>query len=705
LNSLEKRQVKPQDYQYGVGFKNQPNGRIIVFEENDRSLCREYSKDHRNTWYCCYCLRSNKKLYAYMRADIFCVPPEHSCKPKSYTTVMQDQQEIRDRYAVANSNQSLLSPGITLSNVVPVKPGASSALPSPRTPISIDRSPRTRSIRSQSSSMSSRPPPPPNVLPVASIEVPVKPVTENQVRQRQRTVTPKTVISQTPKSTFIPVFSNTSQPTTQGTSSKYREVDATDYQYGYNEHGDVQKRLIVFEEDRRFCREYNKTETDRWKCVNCKYGVARKDDDKFFVTFKHECNPISVRKSSQLQSEYKSKAITQGKLNGDGGRGSVTSMSSKHASEDGNETASHDFNLREKRPSSTSAFAINSSLREVPNDEWEYGFDTAGEKEKRIIVFEPNTNHVYAREFRNDAADTRCLGCAKDRRLHARWYDNKLFVPYNDAHICDPRLYEDIQRKQEKIEFGKTTGRNADRILRSKRARVTAEDTDTSNSPIAGDYDDSYDTSEPPEPKKSRIIKNDNTNVQQRFSAPKVYGPSNTSTMVNYYNPSAFVIAQCCKKLNIKYTPEAYTFWSNIDFNHISPSSRPTKTFPTKESMYHGFSCFSLYLTGNESNTILIREMINRFVYNNFKTLGECMGHDFSQLSHETPLIRDTLWSFSLTEVHLECISRWFDCRIGIYGNGEWKRYGEWDIEDCDALTFLVEFKNGKYSPILSVSA
>jgi hypothetical protein len=25
-------------------------------------------------------------------------------------------------------------------------------------------------------------------------------------------------------------------------------------------------------------------------------------------------------------------------------------MSSKHASEDGNETASHDFNLREKRP-------------------------------------------------------------------------------------------------------------------------------------------------------------------------------------------------------------------------------------------------------------------------------------------------------------------------------------------------------------------
>uniref|UniRef100_A0A914XW85 Uncharacterized protein n=1 Tax=Panagrolaimus superbus TaxID=310955 RepID=A0A914XW85_9BILA len=722
FNSLEKRPVKPEDYQYGVGFKNQTDGRIIVFEENNRNYVREYSYDHKNTWYCRYCLRGNKKLYAFLKDSIFYVPPSHNCQPKLYTAVMREQQEIRARYTVANPNQNLLSPGNCLSNVAPVKPFIAGTVSAEHSPSSSARSSRQRSNNSQSSNVPIKSSAI-NSLPIASVEVSAKPITEQELRQQRQRIQSKSssskyVISEIPKSTFIPVFSNNSQPTSaQSTSAKYREVDSYDFHYGFNEHGDLRKRLIVYEIDRRFVREYNSTETDRWKCINCKYGVARKDDEKFVVTVKHECAPIVAIKSRELQAKYK--AIAEMKVKTGNGRVTSSTTNTSHSVErpEAASRSSNDdnvnFNLRDKRrPSSTSNNAITSSLREVNLNDWKYGFDTAGEIEKRVIVFEPNTNHVYVREYRNDGTDTRCLGCAKKGRVQAKWVENRLFVPYPDAHSCKPRLYEEVQNRQKNNEskLGKKRERSQDRSLRSKRTRIAAEDTDTSNSPTTGEYDEGYnvvETSEILKPKKSAITeKVQETIAPSSIATMKVkkYAPSNDSTIVNYYNPSAFFLSECCKKLCIKYTSTAYQFWSNNECEQVSSLSRPYKTFPTSEEMYHGFSCFSLYLTGNESNSSLIREMTNRYIYNNFKSLGKCMGHDFSEFNHETPIIRETLFSFSLTEIHLECLSRWFDCRIGIFNNGKWTRYGNWDDEDCDVLTFLMQIKDGKYDPILSLT-
>uniref|UniRef100_A0A914Y8X7 Uncharacterized protein n=1 Tax=Panagrolaimus superbus TaxID=310955 RepID=A0A914Y8X7_9BILA len=76
------------------------------------------------------------------------------------------------------------------------------------------------------------------------------------------------------------------------------------------------------------------------------------------------------------------------------------------------------------------------------------------------------------------------------------------------------------------------------------------------------------------------------------------------------------------------------------------------------------------------------------------------MGHNFSQYNHENPIVRDTLFSFGLTEVHLECLSRWFDCRIGVYDEKNWKRYGNWDDGNSDAATFLITMQDGKFMPI-----
>lgn len=98
---------------------------------------------------------------------------------------------------------------------------------------------------------------------------------------------------------------------------------------------------------------------------------------------------------------------------------------------------------------------------------------------------------------------------------------------------------------------------------------------------------------------------------------------SNVSTTVTHYNPSAFFLSSCCKKLNINYSTDAYKFWGQVNIAEISSTSRPQNIFETSEQMYHGFNCLSLYLTGTESNTILIREMINRHIYENFKSLGK----------------------------------------------------------------------------------
>ena len=81
--------------------------------------------------------------------------------------------------------------------------------------------------------------------------------------------------------------------------------------------------------------------------------------------------------------------------------------------------------------------------------------------------------------------------------------------------------------------------------------------------------------------------------------------------------------------------------------------------------------------------------------------LGNCLGHNFSEYSRETPFMGEIFTSFSLTDVHLEMMSKWLGIRFAVFTNDEWKLYGNWNENGLPSV--IMECNNGKYQPILSI--
>uniref|UniRef100_A0AC34G3L1 Uncharacterized protein n=1 Tax=Panagrolaimus sp. ES5 TaxID=591445 RepID=A0AC34G3L1_9BILA len=142
------------------------------------------------------------------------------------------------------------------------------------------------------------------------------------------------------------------------------------------------------------------------------------------------------------------------------------------------------------------------------------------------------------------------------------------------------------------------------------------------------------------------------------------------STTVRFFNPSAYEIEECCKKLNLPYFSDAYTFWSKTVIKEISSTSIPNQLYSVVNES-SGFACLSLFLTGTETNASLI----------NF---------NFNQKYFIKNLIEIALCHF-------------FECRIGIFADGKWERYGSWDDETANILSFLMKKDGDKFCPILSL--
>uniref|UniRef100_A0A914QNA6 Uncharacterized protein n=1 Tax=Panagrolaimus davidi TaxID=227884 RepID=A0A914QNA6_9BILA len=175
-------------------------------------------------------------------------------------------------------------------------------------------------------------------------------------------------------------------------------------------------------------------------------------------------------------------------------------------------------------------------------------------------------------------------------------------------------------------------------------------------------------------------------------SSTSLSNSSDLTTTINCYKPSSFFLKKSCEKLEIEVCNEEYNiFW--FDFKKVSPNSIPENIYETFEEIYHGFECISLYFTGNEENAAFIREKINQhFYYQNSQ----------NPISREKE--GETLFSKSIKELHFQTISKWFDCRIGIFVENNWKRFGNWTETDSDIPTMLLEMKeNGKYFIIKSL--
>uniref|UniRef100_A0AC35F6D8 Uncharacterized protein n=1 Tax=Panagrolaimus sp. PS1159 TaxID=55785 RepID=A0AC35F6D8_9BILA len=533
INSLSKLEILPSNYEFGVDIKNTLNARVFVFEEHDRNFGRQYGKQG-DKYFCrgCYYLAARKVYAVFKDENIFCVPPIHLCKPRKYEEVMEEQQKIKEKFdTIANEAAVIASTPST----------SSSSQNMPKVLLSIKPA-------------------------IASISLQTNPITEEELNRLRNSA-----------NIFRPSFSSIPSPPINVLPG-FRVVDLFEFEYGFNEHGEKLKRILVREpNDRKFLREYYSTETGIWQCLNCSIGTATKIDENFCVPIEHDCEPIPLNLSKERQSTYQ---------------------------------------VLYKALQTASPYSIN-------NDSLLSRFS-----------FENNIR----RSSGNSARVTKRMSTAENAG-----YSNGMMT-----------------NKRARNSFGQPSFLN-----------------------------NSYTST------SSQLLGNISINGSQR------YQPSNPTTTVKLYKPSSFTLEKLCQKLGIDYSDNAYQFWLNINIKQISPSSIPDEVFSVTTTINPGFSSISLFLTGSETFASKIKEDLNKYFIVNHKTLGESLGQDLSRLDH--PLVSQTLFQESATELHFETIIHLFQCRIGIFCDGKWKRYGNWNETNADIPVFLMEKKNDNYFPILSL--
>uniref|UniRef100_A0A914Z6T6 Uncharacterized protein n=1 Tax=Panagrolaimus superbus TaxID=310955 RepID=A0A914Z6T6_9BILA len=171
-----------------------------------------------------------------------------------------------------------------------------------------------------------------------------------------------------------------------------------------------------------------------------------------------------------------------------------------------------------------------------------------------------------------------------------------------------------------------------------ERSPTFEQDEDINPSVIEQDIDSPIS----PFPSKSVSKPAEDESMEEKKPADTVYFSttqilsSTLSTTVRFFNPSAYELEKCCKKVELQYLSEAYTFWSNTVIKEISPKSVPNKIFPVDNDS-SGFACFSLFLTGTEINASKINVTFNqKYFIKNLIEIGKFYNEDLSQLNAKT---------------------------------------------------------------------
>uniref|UniRef100_A0A914PUN5 Uncharacterized protein n=1 Tax=Panagrolaimus davidi TaxID=227884 RepID=A0A914PUN5_9BILA len=271
----ERRKVFPNDYEYGNTLTNKPNGRIIVFEENDRQHCREYTFSHRNSWYCRFCLTvSGQKIYAHMNQDeTFDVLIKHFCKAITYEESKYNQERIKEKFSREKAPRKRSALSFSKDDLA-----ADNKLTSSKN----SRATRSRTINSSE---------------VYNLRMP-------------ETKRPRKFEQKYLNSEFSGDFSrNTggqSSKFSTSTSTGFREVLPADWRLGYDRTGFYARRVIVFEaNDRNYAREYGNSDVCK-RCHGC-YRLQKtvnlkwSDGNQLCVPTNHICKPKLYSEIEQEQ--------------------------------------------------------------------------------------------------------------------------------------------------------------------------------------------------------------------------------------------------------------------------------------------------------------------------------------------------------------------------------------------------------------------
>uniref|UniRef100_A0A914R1Y0 Uncharacterized protein n=1 Tax=Panagrolaimus davidi TaxID=227884 RepID=A0A914R1Y0_9BILA len=422
---------------------------------------------------------------------------------------------------------------------------------------------------------------------------------------------------------YIP---STSISSPNESSNEFREVDCDYSHYELNENGEIKKRLIVKEANRKFAREYTVTGNEEdFKCLNCEIGIARKVVNGYLVSIKHECAPILYETIQTTQKECNTKNVA--------------------------------YSLKK----------LLKSLKEIQEQQSSY---IKGRKRPK----EENATAVESKRIRKSGT--------------------------TEGQEIDLEVGEESKRSLRSATKNKQNNQNASNIVEATPSPIN----ESNNENASGDR---LNTPEPYAPSSSiTVIAEDVQNEQidevldNNKSVPKI-----DPTTFKFYLPSSSDFEKYCKMLQLDdFSHEAYKFWANeIDIKNIRPSSIPNKLYSLTSSEKTGYASLTLFLTGSETQTSTIKQTFERiYFFINMADIGnKYYGENLSQTSDSKSI--GILLAEDLTKYHLQGFCQFFECRIGVFVDEKWERYGNWENENANVLTLLMKKEGEKFCPVLSL--
>ena len=85
--------------------------------------------------------------------------------------------------------------------------------------------------------------------------------------------------------------------------------------------------------------------------------------------------------------------------------------------------------------------------------------------------------------------------------------------------------------------------------------------------------------------------------------------------------------------------------------------------------------------------------------------IGTFKNKNFTKAKFNEPFIQDLIFADEMSDYHFELLARWFDFRIGVFEDGQWKNFGKgWDISDPQKITILLKKEEGEYKIVLTLN-
>uniref|UniRef100_A0AC34F5K5 Uncharacterized protein n=1 Tax=Panagrolaimus sp. ES5 TaxID=591445 RepID=A0AC34F5K5_9BILA len=182
----------------------------------------------------------------------------------------------------------------------------------------------------------------------------------------------------------------------------------------------------------------------------------------------------------------------------------------------------------------------------------------------------------------------------------------------------------------------------------------------------------------------------------------------NPKKFFEFNHPSAKWLKNACKKLNISYHHEAYCIWAKINISSITETSKPKDVCKMTDEKFSSFCALSYLVSGKENEKV--GNAIKNNFYDCFKTLGIVGGIDFSTLTHESEIIKQNIFAEYLTPELWEIVVKMLECRIGIFNENKFVKYGDWDNtqnessdKNYEIYTLLFQIIDEKYYIVKSL--